>query len=163
MRKGLTILAIVMLVVTIAAAGAMLYGIRTLTPQVVDVTAAVVPAAQQKAAYDAIRTQLDEGLFGGRLFSQEIPDAEDASFVSYNVRLKNRGFFPAEWISLRVAPLEGDVLQLENGGANVLLSGSQGDMNVTLLTTLNPARQARTITIECYVFGRKQTVSIQAQ
>jgi len=150
--------------VTIAAAGAALYGIRTLTPQVVSVTTTVIPAEQEAAAFDAIRAQLDDGLFGGRLFAQEAPaQVEGYSFVTYTVRLKNRGFFPAEWISLDVTPLEGDVLQLENGGANVLLSGTQGDMNVTLLTSLNPAQQARMITVECYVFGRKQTVRVQAE
>ncbi len=164
MRKALTILAIAMLVVTIAAAGAVLYGIRTLTPQVVSVTAAVTPAAQEEAAFDAVRAQLDEGLFGGRLFAQEASaSAEECTFVTYTVRLKNNGFFPAEWISLDVTPLEGDILQLENGGANVLLSGTQGDMQVTLLTKRNPAQQAREITLECYVFGRKQTIRMQAE
>ena len=59
--------------------------------------------------------------------------------------------------------LEDDILQLENGGANVLLSGTQGDLSVTLLTAHNPAQQERTISMECYVFGRKQTLRVQAQ
>ena len=164
MRKGLTILAIIMLAVTVVAAGVMLYGIRTMTPQIVSVTSTVTAAAQEAATFDAVRAQVDDGLFGGKVFAQEgISDAEACSFVTYTVRLENKGFFPVEWLSLDVTPLEGDILQLENASANVLLSGTQGDVHVTMLTTLEPAQRERTITLECYVFGRKKTVRVQAQ
>jgi len=167
MRRGLNILAIIVLVLTIAAAGAVLYGIKTLTPQVVGVTAHVMPAGQAKETFDAVVSQIDDGLFAGRVFGDTAQlDAERCSFVTYTVRLKNIGFFPAEWISLDVAPITGDaggdVLQLENGGANVLYAGAQGDLSVTLLTTLNPPQQERTVEIACYVFGRKQTIRLQA-
>ena len=164
MRKVLTILAIIMLAVTVAAAGVMLYGIRTMTPQVISVTTIAAPAAQAADAYDTVRAQMDDGLFGGRLFAPEgIPEAEACSFVTYTVRLENKGFFPVEWISLDVTPLEGDILQLENASANVLLSGTQGDVHVTILTALEPAQRERSITLECYVFGRKKTIRVQAQ
>jgi len=164
MRKGLNILAIIVLAVTIAAAGAVLYGMKTLMPQVVSVTANVVPAGQAQDMLDTVRRQIDDGLFSGRVFGEtDALNAQNLSFVTYTVRLKNNGFFPAEWISLDVTPLEGDVLQLENGGANVLYAGAQGDLSVTLLTTLNPPQQERTVEIVCYVFGRKQTVRVQAE
>jgi len=168
MRRGLNILAIVVLVITIAAAGAVLYGIKTLAPQVVSVTASVTPADQARDTFDAVIAQYGDGLFGGRVFGDvSALEAENCSFVTYAVRLKNNGFFPAEWISLDVTPLAGeaggDVLQLENGGANVLYAGAQGDLAVTLLTTLNPPQQERTVEIVCYVFGRKQTVRVQAE
>ena len=164
MRKGLTILAIIMLAVTVAAAGGMLYGLKMMTPQVVSMTATTTAATQEAATYDAVRAQIDDGLFGGKVFIQEgMPEAEACSFVTYTVRLENKGFFPAEWISLDVTPLEGDILQLENASANVLLSGTQGDVHVTMLTTLEPAQRERMITMECYVFGRKKTVRVQAQ
>lgn len=168
MRKGLTILAIAALVVTIAAAGVVLYGMKTLTPQVVSVSAVVTPAVQESATLETLRAQLGDGLFAGRMFRKgELPDAQDCVFVTYSVRLKNSGFFPAEWISLDVMPAlegeQGDWLQMENGGANVLYAGAQGDLRVTILTTLDPAERAREIKVECYVFGRKQTIMTKAQ
>lgn len=164
MRKGLNILAMIVLAATVAAAGAVLYGMKTLMPQVVSVTASSVVAAQAQDTLDAVRRQIDDGHFAGRVFGEtDALDAQNLSFVTYTVRLKNNGFFPAEWISLDVTPLAGDVLQLENGGANVLYAGAQGDIAVTLLTGLDPAQQPREIGIECYVFGRKQTASVSAQ
>ena len=93
--------------------------------------------------------------------------AEGCPFVTAPVRVKNRGFFPAEWISLDVQPAEaqdgGDLLVLNNAGANVLSAGSQGDLSVTLLTTLSQPLVPRTIEVTCYVFGRKQTVYATVQ
>lgn len=168
MRKALTYLAIAALVVTIIAAGAVLYGIRTMTPQAVSITATVTPAAQEAETLDALRAQIADGLFAGRVFQEgTLLDAQDCAFVTYTVRLKNSGFFPAEWISLEVAPLtdgeQGDWIQLENAGANVLYAGAQGDLHVTILTTLDPAQRERTIEMTCYTFGRKQTLRMQAE
>lgn len=168
MRKGLTILTIAALVVTILAASAVLYGIRTMVPQVMSITTTVTPAAQEAEIFDAVCAQIDDGLFAGRVFEEgALPDAQDCAFVTYTLRLKNSGFFPAEWISLEVTPLtedeQGDWLQLENAGANVLYAGAQGDLHVTILTTLDPAQQERTIEVTCYTFGRKQTLRLQAE
>ncbi len=167
MRRGLNVLAIVALVLTIAAAAAVLYGMNTLVPQVTGVTTSVTPAAQAQDTLDAILRQREDGLFMGKEFDHsDMLIGEESHFVTYTVRLHNLGFFPAEWISLDVSPLTdetgGDILQLENGGANVLYSGAQGDLSVTILTTMDdPAQRERTLQIDCYVLGRKQTIRVQ--
>ena len=74
-----------------------------------------------------------------------------------------KGFFPAEWVSLNVQPAEGDVLQLDNVQANVLASGSRGDISATVLHTGDASQTQRDYVVECYVFGRKITLEGTAQ
>ena len=60
-------------------------------------------------------------------------------------------------------PVEGDVLQLDNVQANVLASGSQGDIAATILHAGDAAATSRNYTIQCYVFGRKTTLQGSTQ
>lgn len=168
MNRILKALAIIMLVLTVAGAGAVLYGIRTLSPKVVSVVPVVTPAVKAQEMFDAIMGECADGLFAGKVYGEtDGLSAEECSFVTYSVRLKNEGFFPAEWIALNVSALAmdagRDVLVLDNGGANVLPAGETGDLAVTLLTTIAEPQPPRTVEITCYVFGRKQTVRVQAQ
>ncbi|HIU15319.1 MAG TPA: hypothetical protein IAC49_02595 [Candidatus Ventricola intestinavium] len=152
--KGLAILA---LLVTVAGACAVLYGINTLTPQVEQVSSAVTPAAQNPDAFDRVMEQLEDGTFAGRVFGDtQGLSAESCAFVTYTVRLSNRGFFPAEWISMEVVPREGtDILMLADTGAHVLGAGSRGDLTATLLCAGEGEDTGRQLTITCYVFGQK--------
>ena len=168
MSKAIRILAIVALVATIAGAGAVLYGINTLVPAAAQVTVNAVPAAQAQQTLEDALSQVAQGTFAGHVFAPaDGMAAEGASFVTVSVRLKNRGFFPAEWIALSVIPREDaaagtrDVLQLDNYGANVLAAGSQGDISATVLTTIAP-EQPLTLEVSCYVLGEKRAFRITA-
>ncbi len=170
MVKAMKALAILALVLTIAGALAVLYGINTLTPAVAQVTVAAVPAAQAQDTFDAVRAQTRDGLFMGRTFADlDGVRAEDAWFVTVSVRLDNKGFFPAEWVSLTALPREEsgagarDVLQLDNPGANVLAPRSQGDISATLLTTIPPDAYDVVLEMSCYVLGQRRTVRIEAK
>ena len=122
------ILAILALVATIAGAGAVLYGINTLAPQVVQTAA-------------------------------NVTEAQSVADTTYTVRLQNKGFFPAEWISMElVEPKDGDVLALPDDSRHALAAGSVGDMQLTVLRRTDEEEQAdtaRTLRVTCYVFGRK--------
>ena len=61
------ILAIVVLLVTIAGAGVVLYGLNTLSPQVVQTSVAATPAADAENAFDSLGSQLENGTFGGKI------------------------------------------------------------------------------------------------
>lgn len=159
MYKVLKVLAIVVLIITIAGAGAVLYGIRTLAPQVEQAQVTVTPASQAQAVFDHAMAQVGSGTFTGRVFSLPgEPSAQDCTFVTYTVRLSNKGFFPAEWVALDMQPVEGDLLQLDNVQANVLAGGSRGDIAATILHAGDAADLQRSYTISCYVFGRKITL-----
>jgi len=162
MRKGLMILAFVVLLVTLLGAVAVLYGMNTLTPEVVQVVSSVIPADQAQDTFYSALDACSSGLFGGRIFGDPLAyDAQQCSFVTYTVRLHNRGFFPAEWIALQASSVQGDLLELPGGGANVLPAGAQGDLSVTVLTSLEKPLAHRAIEVTCYVFGRKQTMLVQ--
>ncbi|MFR6026376.1 MAG: hypothetical protein ACLUMK_07545 [Christensenellales bacterium] len=79
--------------------------------------------------------------------------------MTYTVRLQNKGFFPAEWISMElVEPKDGDVLALPDDSRHALAAGSVGDMQLTVLRRTDEEEQAdtaRTLRVTCYVFGRK--------
>ena len=162
--KMLKVLAIVVLIVTILGAGAVLYGINTLAPVVEQTQVTVTPAVQAQDVFDGILNQVESGTFTGRVFTQpgEI-SAQDCAFVTYTVRLFNKGFFPAEWIALDVQGTQGDLLQLANAQANVLASGSRGDIAATILHMGDAADTQRSYEITCYVFGRKITLQGMAQ
>ncbi|MGN0995754.1 MAG: hypothetical protein ACI4PG_02495 [Candidatus Ventricola sp.] len=172
MSKAIRILAIAALVVTIAGAGAVLYGLNTLVPAAERVTATAIPAAQAQQTFEDTLAQVAQGTFAGHVFAPaDGLSMEGASFVTVNLRLKNRGFFPAEWIALSVIPRENapadarDVLQLDNYGANVLAPGSQGDISATVLTTIEPElleTMPLTLEVSCYVLGAKRSFQITA-
>lgn len=164
MYKAMRVLAIAVLIVTIAGAGAVLYGINTLAPVVEQTSMLVTPAAQAQEIFDQAVAQVRDGTFTGHVFGDVSGlNAQDCTFLTVTVRLANRGFFPAEWIALQVQPAEGDVLQLDNVQANVLASGHQGDVSATVLHAGGAENAQRAFTVSCYVFGRKITLQGSAQ
>lgn len=164
MYKAMRVLAIAVLIVTIAGAGAVLYGINTLAPAVEQTSVLVTPAAQAQEIFDSATAQVRDGTFTGRAFgSVSGLTAQDCTFLTYTVRLANRGFFPAEWIALEMQPADGDILQLDNFQANVLASGNRGDVAATVLHMGDAQNTQRAFTVSCYVFGRKITLEGSAQ
>jgi len=152
------VLAIVVLLATIAGAGALLYAVNNLSPVVVQTGVVATPAWQAQDVFDAAAAQLADETFTGRVFGSTAGlDAQDCTFLTYTVRLENRGFFPAEWVSLDIHPSANgeDICQLDNYSANVLGSRTQGDIAATLLTRGDGADTQRTYTVTCYVLGRK--------
>ena len=151
------ILAIVVLLATIAGAGVVLYGLNTLTPKVVQTSVVVTPATSAADPFDSIISQLENGTFGGKICGDTADlRAEDCAFLTYTVRLQNKGFFPAEWISLELTDAaQDDVLILPDDSRHVLAAGSMGDIQMTVLNRTNQPDTARTLRVTCYVFGQK--------
>ena len=170
MNRFLKVLAIAVLLVTVAAAGAVLYGMTMFEPRVESVSVVVTPAEEAQDVFDAAVSQVRLGTFAGRQFTAADELAiSDCAFLTYTVRLRNRGFFPAEWIMLEVEPQQSadgsarDVLQLADERAHVLGANSQGDLSATILRTGDAGDTARTLRIVCYVFGRKVETTVLAQ
>ena len=162
MGRIMKALAIAALLVTILGAGALLYAINNLSPVVVQTNVTLTPAQQAQDIFDMTTAQLANETFTGRVFGDAPSlNAQDCTFVTYTVRLENKGFFPAEWVSLDVHPAQGedvlDICQLDNYNANVLASRTQGDIAATVLTKGDAAGTQRTYTLTCYVFGQKIT------
>ena len=151
------ILAVVVLLATVVGAGAVLYGLNTLSPQVVQTSVAATPATAVEDTFDSLVSQMENNTFGGKVCG-EAGDlrAEDCTFLTYTVRLQNKGFFPAEWISLELTDAaENDVLILPDDSRHALAAGSMGDIQLTLLNRTSQPDTARTLRVTCYVFGQK--------
>lgn len=158
MAKVMKALAIAALLVTIAGAGALLYAVNNLVPAVVQTNIAITPAWQVQDGFDRTAAQLADETFTGRVFGDAAGlDAQGCTFLTYTLRLHNKGFFPAEWVSLDMHPAGDDICQLDNYSANVLGSRMQGDIAATLLTRGDAADTQRSYTVTCYVLGRKMT------
>jgi len=163
--RCMKILAIFALVATIAGAGAVLYGLNTLRPQVVQTAASETRAQDAADTFAALVSQLENNTFGGKIFGGTGDlRAEECAFVTYTVRLKNRGFFPAEWISMELLePAESDVLALPDDSRHALPAGSMGDMQLTVLRRTDAQTgAARVLRVTCYVFGRKIVFDVAA-
>ncbi len=162
--KAMKALAILALLVTVAGAGAVLYGINMMTPQVQQVSVAATPASEAREAFTGVRAALEDETFTGRVYADtgELRE-EDCTFLTYTVRLANRGFFPAEWIELTVLPGASEVLQLPDDGGRVLTAGSVGDLSATLLALGDGQDTRRTLEVSCYVFGQKIAFQVGAQ
>ena len=163
MRRALRIVAVTALLVTVAGAGVLLYAMNTLSPQVVQMSVLVTPATQAQHVFDETMAQLDAGAFSGRVYgSTDGLSADSCSFVTCTVRLANRGFFPAEWITMDIVQVQtqsgGDVLELPDAGTYMLSSGSTGDISATVLTTAQDSAEGRVCLVTCYVFGREITL-----
>lgn len=163
MRRALRIVAVAALLVTVAGAGVLLYAMNTLSPQVVQMSVLVTPATQAQHVFDETMAQLDAGAFSGRVYgSTDGLNADSCSFVTCTVRLANRGFFPAEWITMDIVPVQNqsgsDVLELPDAGTYMLSSGSTGDISATVLTTAQDSAEGRVCRVTCYVFGREITL-----
>lgn len=170
MYKAMKALAIAALIATIAGAGGVLYALNTLAPQVEQVVVTATPAMQVQDTFDAIMQQIESGTFSGRVYADPSElSAEECAFMTYSVRLKNRGFFPAEWIALGFMPREDvqnqtkDYLQIDNYGANVLAGGSAGDISTTILTTIDPQNTVARLEGICYVFGQETTFTYDVE
>ena len=160
MSRVLKVLAIAALLVTIAGAGLVLYGINTLVPEVEMTSVTVTPAAQAQDVFDRTMRELRDQTFTGSVFAPaDGLDAQACSFLTYTVRLSNKGFFPAEWIALEIRPDQSedgsDVLQLDNNGANVLGARSRGDLAAIVLRKGDAQKTQRAYRVTCYVLGRQ--------
>ena len=164
MYKAMKVLAIIALLVTIAGAGLVLYGINTMTPEIEVVNVTITLAAQAQEIFDAVLSQVRDGTFTGRLYGEtDGLQAQGCTFVTYGVRLNNKGFFPAEWVSLIIQPGKNesgyDVLQLDNSGGNVLSARSRGDIAATVLVAGDASNTQRNFDVTCYVLGQQTRIA----
>ena len=157
MRKLTAILAVVL--VLLAGFAAWFYLGGTLHAQVFIQTA---NAADYPEAYGSIRSLLESGsapqTFEGAALGEE---AARYTLVDVNLRLTNRGLFPAEWLDISAEPVQGDiaVYALTGEGSDVPARDS-ATVNLKLITTA-PADAMRDIRIQYYVYGMKRTITVR--
>ncbi len=150
------ILAILVLAVTVAAAGFVLYEVRAMNLEVVATGIDAVPEAEAADYLAMIHTGVRTGTFGGRVFRDGEYDGEH--LVHYHVRVANRSLMPAEWISVRIVPQEGDILEVLEEEPRVLSARSTGDLLTRVVSTSEST--ARDLVIEYWMLGRQRSLTV---
>ena len=125
--------------------------------QIVGAGTAVTPAADAMDTFASVREQLaQDACYGEKFRDVDFGGAENYSFVTLNVRMKNIGLFPMEWVRVTVEPVAADILQLPpEGDPPTLARLSMGEYAVAFLTQGEGG--ARTYRVIYYVLGRQFT------
>jgi hypothetical protein len=150
----LKVLMILMIVLVVAALGAVGYFFATAKVTVAAYKAEGVPAAQQAALFEQLKTQVAQNEFQGTLFitGRTLGNAEDYAFITYTLRLSNQCLVPIDMVEVQVVPDDGDVLQTGDTAVHSLDAKSQGDITATLLTAVN-SNSIRELIVTYYVWG----------
>ena len=128
----------------------------------VKIDAMTANAAEYPKAYASIEGVLAAG--APQLFAQELPtDPADCRLEDVTITLSNRGFVPAEWISVNVDGAPGDVAVYSITGEGSTVAGrSVGTINIKLVS-LAGSRGARNYHIQYYVYGLKRELDISSE
>lgn len=147
------IFAFVLLGITLVVAAFFGYCYYGAQMQIVGVAASLTPATEALGTYELVTGQMREGSFYGTVYQElEFTYPESYTFVSFTVRMRNRGLLPMDWIRIEVAPEENDILQLAADRTPSLAGGSTADFSTALLCR-SGADADRKITLTYYVLG----------
>lgn len=153
MKKLNIFLAVILAILVILVAYFLLGG--TLSAAVHSVSA---PASEQPEAFQSIQNILAASAAPDQ-YSSAPESADGCTLIDANITLRNRGLFPAEWVSIHVTPVPGDiaVYSLTGEGTSIPTGGS-GQVNLKLITT--DAAASRTVELRYYVFGMLRKVRV---
>ena len=117
-------------------------------------------AAEYPTVFESIRGVLATGAAPQTFDANPLGDAENYTMMDVTIALKNRGFFPAEWLHVECAAQPGDiaVYSLTGEGSDIPARGS-GQVNLKLITT-SASLEGRTVSLEYYVHGMKRTITV---
>ena len=148
--KPLAIILVILCVAALAGVGWLWFSAE-LTVSGTDCLAA--DAMDQADAFRGLISSVADGSFTGTLFGaagREQP--EDCVYYTYTLRLRNATFLPARAVELQISPMEGDLLQLPALSRRDLAARSEGEFQVTLLTS-REMHNIREITVTWYFWG----------
>lgn len=153
MRIFLKILAICLLAVTVLAAGTVLYAMETRIPGIEVISREAVSATRAQEAFATVREQLQSGTCTGHVFREDVPEADQCTFLNLTLRLRNRCLLPMEWIEAAIVPEEGDILEERDERPRVLAAGAEGDIPLRILTE-NGTVLTRRVRVTYYLLGK---------
>lgn len=149
------IIAGILLLITILVGAYIGYCYVGIAMEIESVHAVWTPVTEDMDTYEHIKQQLAEGSFSGKRYMEEpFPDAEDMSFLTITVRMRNKGLLPQDWIELHVTPKEGDIAQLPMDRTPTLAARTRSELSTTLLvrTSVDSNRNVR---VTYYVLGKQ--------
>lgn len=152
--RGLKIAAIA--AVSLLLVMVLLVGYLFLTAQVrvAEVKAQGLPAANDPAAFEALRASVEEGTFQGTLYQKptEWKEAGEYVYLTYTLRLRNDCLVPIDMIEVQVVPQATDILQIGSFEVRSLDAKSEGELTVQVLAP-KETHPVREMIVTYYVWG----------
>lgn len=154
--KKLNIFLLIVLILMVGFAGWFMIG-GTLRAQVYTATA---PASEHPDACASIQSIIASGA-APQQFAPLPSTPDGCTLVDTTITLSNIGLFDAEWIDISVTPASGDIAVYSlTGEASSLAAGSNGQVNLKLLTTA-PAETTRKIKLNYYIYGMLRSITVE--
>ncbi len=121
----------------------------------------VESAADRAQAFESIISSAAVGSSDLEVYADVLPEnADQYSFITYTLRLRNMNALPAEWLQLSVAAQPEDVLMVKATVEDVP-AFSERLVTVVLLTNRSTVSFARSATLHYYVYGHEFTIPVQ--
>lgn len=152
--RGLKIAAIAsvsLLIVMVLMVG---YLFLTAEVRVTSVQVEGVSAANDPAAFEALKTSVVDETFQGTLYQKPLEwgEADDYVYLNYTLRLRNDCLVPIDMIEVQVVPQATDILQIGDFTVKSLEPKSEGDLSVQILVPKD-THSVRELIVTYYVWG----------
>lgn len=152
--RGLKIAAIAS--VSLLAVMVLLVGYLFLTAEVrvTGVEVVGVSAAQDPAAFEALKNAVEEETFQGTLYQKplEWKDPSEYVYLTYTLRIRNDCLVPIDMIEVQVVPQTTDILQIGDLSVKSLDAKSEGDLTAQILAPKD-THSVRELIVTYYVWG----------
>ena len=146
--------AVLTALIFLAACGGLYYLYSSAEVTVERISYQAIPASEDAQRFEELRHAFANGGASGIRFSDEVPEsAEDWQFITYSLHIKNATFLNADALEIQITPMAGDVLELGDETIWTLPSRSEGDLRVTLLTSIH-MHAIREMTLRWYMNGQ---------
>lgn len=134
----------------------MLVGYLFLTAkvEVISISAQGISAANDPAAFEKIKTAVQEETFTGTLFQKPVTwkAASEYVYLTYTIRLRNNCLVPVDMLEVQVIPQSTDILQVGDLSVKSLDLKSEGDLTVQILAP-KEAHPVREMIVTYYLWG----------
>lgn len=115
----------------------------------------VQSAADRTDAFEGIRQSAMLGSSDLTLYTDRFGgSAEDYTFVTYTLRMRNLNALPAEWLQIDLQPQDGDILLVKPTVEDIPAFG-ESLVSVVLLTSRSTAGYVRSGTLSYFVYGHE--------
>lgn len=123
--------------------------------------AVVQSAADRSDAFENIRQMTSGGSDDLIMFKEQIDSgAEQYSFVTYTLRLRNLNLLAAEWLQIDLTPSGGDILMLKPSTEDVPAFNEQL-LTFVLMTDRSTADYRRDAVLTYYIYGHAFSIPVE--
>lgn len=152
--RGLKIAAIASVSLLIVMTLMVGYLFLTAEVRVTSVAVEGVSAADDPAAFEALKTSVVDETFQGTLYQKPLEWGEPGDYVylNYTLRLRNDCLVPIDMIEVQVVPQATDILQIGDFTVKSLDPKSEGDLSVRILVPKD-THSVRELIVTYYVWG----------